>query len=144
MVHIKELLMLIGKSRPGSGGSRFPLTVWFITICPTPCMPEIHEDIVVKLGENVPSYSVEKKGAAEFKRRRNSLEDDSRQRRPVTVPRQETISTNHDILMTDRRVTEHYIVAELGIFHVRIHAVIHNELRNNQRVSTLCPKPPWT
>ena len=37
MVHIKEPLLLIGKSRP-CGGSGFPHSVydWSFTICPTP------------------------------------------------------------------------------------------------------------
>ena len=37
MVHIKEPLLLIGKSSPG-GGSGFPLSLskWSFTICPTP------------------------------------------------------------------------------------------------------------
>ena len=37
MVHIKEPLLLIGKSSP-CGGSRFPLSLseWSLTICPTP------------------------------------------------------------------------------------------------------------
>ena len=37
MVHIKEPLLLIGKSSP-CGGSEFPLSQseWFYTICPTP------------------------------------------------------------------------------------------------------------
>ena len=37
MVHIKEPLVLIGKSSP-YGGNRFPLSLsqWSFTICPTP------------------------------------------------------------------------------------------------------------
>ena len=37
MVHIKEPLLLTGKSSP-CGGSRFPLSLseWSFTICPTP------------------------------------------------------------------------------------------------------------
>ena len=37
MVHIKEPLLLIGKSSP-CGGSEFPLSLseWYFTICPTP------------------------------------------------------------------------------------------------------------
>ena len=37
MMHIKEPLLLIGKSSP-CGGSGFPLSLseWFLTICPTP------------------------------------------------------------------------------------------------------------
>ena len=38
IVYIKDPLMLIGKSGPCSGGSRFPLSLseWSFTICPTP------------------------------------------------------------------------------------------------------------
>ena len=38
MVHIKESLLLIGKSSSCSGGNRFPLLLseWSITICPMP------------------------------------------------------------------------------------------------------------
>ena len=38
MVHIKELLLLIGKSSPCSGGSGFPLSLseWSFTTCPSP------------------------------------------------------------------------------------------------------------
>ena len=37
MVHIKDPLMLIGKSSPcGSSGFPFSLFEWFFTICPTP------------------------------------------------------------------------------------------------------------
>ena len=84
---------------------------------------------MVKLGENVPSYSMLKKWAAEFKRGRESLEDDPRPRRPVTVTTQETIAKIDDIIMADRRVTEYYTATELGISQDRFHAVIHNELQ---------------
>ena len=38
IVHIKEPLLLIGKSSPFSGGSGFPfsLSEWSFSICPTP------------------------------------------------------------------------------------------------------------
>ena len=37
MVHIKNLLLLIGKSSPcGSSGFPVSLSEWFFTICPTP------------------------------------------------------------------------------------------------------------
>ena len=78
-----------------------------------------------------------KKWDAEFKCGRDSLENDPRQGRPVTVTTQETIAKMHDIIMADRRVMEHYIATELGISQDLIHAVIHG-------VSTLSPKAPWT
>ena len=43
---------------------------------------EIHEDMTATLGEDAPSYSMVKKWAAEFKRGRQSLEDDPR---PVSL-----------------------------------------------------------
>ena len=55
------------------------------------------------------------KRAAEFKRSRESLEEDPSPGRPVNVTTQETIAKIHDIIMADRRVTEYYIATELGI-----------------------------
>ena len=41
---------------------------------------EIHEDMVIILGENAPSYSMVKRWDAEFKCGRDSMEDDPRLR----------------------------------------------------------------
>ena len=90
---------------------------------------EVHEDMVATLGEDAPSYTIVKKWAAEFKRGRESLEDDPRPGRRVTVTTPETIAKIHDIIMADRRVTERYIAIELGISQERVHTVIHNELQ---------------
>ena len=89
---------------------------------------EIHKNMVDTLGKNVPLNSMEKMWHAKFKRGGDSLEDDLRRRRPVTVTTQETIAKSHDIIMADRRVTEYYIVSKLDISQDRIHIVIHNEL----------------
>ena len=47
MVHIKDPLLLIGKSSPYSSGSRFPLSIseWSFTICP---MPDSCVECIVK------------------------------------------------------------------------------------------------
>ena len=63
---------------------------------------EIHKNMVVKLGENAPSYSMVKKWPAEFKGDMESQEEDPRRRRPVTITTQETIAKIHDIIMADR------------------------------------------
>ena len=89
---------------------------------------EIHEDMVVTLREDAPSYSMMKKWDAEFIHGKKSLESDPRPEKPVTVTRLETIAKIHDIIMADRRVTEYYIATELATSQERIHAVIHNEL----------------
>ena len=92
---------------------------------------------MVTLGENTPSYSKVNKWDAEFKRDRVSLEDSHHQRRPVTVTTQEAIAQIHDIIIADRRVTEHYIATELGISQEHIPAVIHNALHKS-KVSARC------
>ena len=81
-----------------------------------------------------------KKWAAEFKHDRESLECEPRTIRPVTVTVQETIAKIHDIIMADRRVTEHYIAKELAISQDRIHAVIHNELHMSKVSAHYVPK----
>ena len=48
---------------------------------------------------------------AEFKRRRQSLEDCAGPVRPVTVATQEIINRIHGVIMADRRVTERYILS---------------------------------
>ena len=63
---------------------------------------KIHEDVLVTLGEDAPSYSMVKRWAAEFNRGKESLEEVHRQRRPVTVTTQKTIAKIHDIIMTDK------------------------------------------
>ena len=83
--------------------------------------------MVVTLGENAPSYSVEKNWDPEFKRGRESLEDDPRGRRPFTLTTQETITMTHDITMADRQVTKYYNATELGIY-----AVTQNEFHTSK------------
>ena len=60
---------------------------------------DIHNDMV---GKGAPTYATVKRWLAEFKRGRQSLEDDPRPGRPVTVATPETVNKVHDIVMTDR------------------------------------------
>ena len=87
---------------------------------------------MVTLQGNAPSLNMVKKWAAEFQRDRESLEDDPRPGRPVTVTTQETIAKIHNIIMEKIRITEYYIATELGVSQDGIHAVIHNELHMSQ------------
>ena len=58
MVHIKEPLLLIGKSSPCSGGSGFPLSLseWFFTICPTPYNRTFKNVLSASLNKTFPSF----------------------------------------------------------------------------------------
>ena len=71
--------------------------------------------MLVTLREEAPSYSMVEKSAAEFKHGRESVENDPHLGGPGTVTAQETIAKIHDVIMTDRRVTELYLVTQLGI-----------------------------
>ena len=85
---------------------------------------DIHNDMVATLGKDAPSYATVKRWVAEFKRGRQSLEDDPRPGRPVTVATPEMVNKIHDIVMTDRRVTERYIASTVGISQERVHSIL--------------------
>ena len=64
---------------------------------------EIHEDFMVTLGKEFPSYSL--KG-------RESVEDDGRSGRPKDATTDENVNDVHTLVMCDRR---HSIASEVGI-----------------------------
>ena len=66
---------------------------------------EIHADMVSTLGDDAPALSTVKKWAAEFKRGRESLEDDPRSGRPSTATTQENIDRIYQMVMNDRQLT---------------------------------------
>ena len=59
---------------------------------------------------------------------------------PVTITTLETIAQIHDIIMTDRCITEYYTATELGISLDYIHAVIHNKLDMPKVSARFVPK----
>lgn len=84
--------------------------------------------MVATLGKDAPSYATVKRWVAEFKRGRQSLEDDPRPGRPVNVATPEMVNKVHDIVMTDRRVTERYIASRVGISQERVHSILTEDL----------------
>ena len=89
---------------------------------------DVHNDMVATLGKDAPSYATVKRWVAEFKRGRQSLEDDPRPGRPVTVATPKMVNKVHDIVMTDRRVTERYIASTVGISQERVHPILTEDL----------------
>ena len=69
-----------------------------------------------------------KRWVAEFKRGRQSLEDDPRPGRTVTVATPEMVNKVHDIVTTDRRVTERYIASTVEISQERVHSILTEDL----------------
>ena len=89
---------------------------------------EIHADMVSTLGDDAPALSTVKKWAAEFKRGRESLEDDPRSGRPSTATTQENIDRIHQMVMNDRRLTITHMANVISISSERVENILHNEL----------------
>ena len=85
---------------------------------------DIHNDMVATLEKDAPLYATVKRWVTEFKRGRQNLENDPRPGRPGTVATPEMVNKVHDIVMTDRRVTERYIASTVGISQERVHSIL--------------------
>ena len=95
---------------------------------------DIHADMVATLGNDAIALSTVKKWAAEFKRDRASLEDDSRSGRPASATIQENIDHVHHMVMNDRRLTVNQIADVV--------AISVNELRTFCTKNLACRRCP--
>jgi transposase len=84
---------------------------------------DIHEQLVSVYGGSTSSYTTVTKWAREFKRGRQILEDDPRERRPQTAITEENISTVEELVMKDRRMSIRRIGEELGISLERVNHI---------------------
>ena len=75
---------------------------------------EIHEDFMESLGRESP-YSTVKKLAAEFKRGRESVDDDGRSGQPKDATADGNVKVVHTLVMCDRRQDLRSIASEVGI-----------------------------
>lgn len=89
---------------------------------------EIHNDMNTTLGESAPSYTTVKKWTAEFKRGRESVEDDPRAGRPSTSTTEENIGKVCDLILQNRRLTIREIADTVGISYERTQNIIVNKL----------------
>ena len=96
--------------------------------------------MVATLGKDAPSYAKMKSWVAEFKRGRQSLEDDPRPGRPVNVATPKMVNKVHDIVMTDRRVTERYIASTVGISQERVHSILTEDLEMRKLSARWVPR----
>ena len=88
---------------------------------------EIHSKFIKVYGDSSPSFSTIKKWAAEFKRGRTRLEDDTREGRPKRAP-PEIIQQVHDMIFNDRRMKVREIAETIGISKERVGYILHEEL----------------
>ena len=89
---------------------------------------DIHTGMVARLLSDSPLYAPVKRWVAEFKRGRESLQDDPRPGRPVTVATPDIVPKGHDIVICDRRVTGKYITSAVGISQEKVHSILTEDL----------------
>ena len=85
---------------------------------------EIHEDFMETLGKESPFYSTVKKWAAEFKRGRESVEDNGRSGRPKDASTNENVKVVHILVMCDRRRDLRSIASEVDISFRAVQSIL--------------------
>ena len=101
---------------------------------------EINADMVSTLGDDAPALSTVKKWAAEFKRGRESLEDDPRSGCPSTATTQENIDRIHQMVMNDRRLTISHLANVISISRERVENILHNKLGMSKVLAQWVPR----
>ena len=79
-------------------------------------------------GDSSPKYSTVAKWSAEFKRGRDSLEDDPRPGRPADVISQEMIDRVERLVLNNRRIKVAEFASECGISNGSVYTIIHEQL----------------
>lgn len=89
---------------------------------------DIHARFIKVYGDSSPSFSTIKKWAAEYKRGRDSLDDDPREGRPKSATTPEIVKKVHDMILDDRRIKVREIAEAVGISKERVGHILHEEL----------------
>ena len=86
---------------------------------------EIHRRMADVYGDSSPKYSTVAKWSAEFKRGRDSLENDPRPGRPADVISQEMVDRVERLVLNNRRIKVVELASECGISNGSIYTIIH-------------------
>lgn len=89
---------------------------------------EIHADMVRTLADSAPSYATVTRWIRDFKRGRDSVEDDPRSGRPATATTKDNLDLALQMVMQDRRISCRQIAERLGISLERADNILTNEL----------------
>ena len=86
---------------------------------------EIFERLTRAYGDSAPSYATVKRWNLEFRRGRQSLEDDPRPGRPVEAVHDETIKAVERCVMANRRLSVSQIATTVGISTGSVEEILH-------------------
>ena len=89
---------------------------------------EIHRRMADVSSDSSPKDSTVAKWSAEFKRGRDSLEDDPRPGRPADVISQEMIDRVERLVLNNRRIKVAELASECGISNGSVYTIIHEHL----------------
>jgi [histone H3]-lysine36 N-dimethyltransferase SETMAR len=89
---------------------------------------EIHNEMVSVLGDDAPSKSMVFKWALQFRRGRESIEDDCRSGRPIVATCPKMINAIRDMVMDDRRMTLNQISETMEISTERVFHILKEDL----------------
>lgn len=94
----------------------------------------IHEEMVAVYQDSAPSLSTVQKWSSEFKRGRESIEDDTRSGGPVSVSTEENVEKVEKLVLEDARIKIRMLAEMTNLSVGTIHAILHDHL-NLSKVS---------
>ena len=89
---------------------------------------EIYRRMADVYGDSSLKYSIVAKWSAEFKRGRDSLEDDPRPGRPADIVSQEMIDRVERLVLNNHRINVAELASEYGISNGSVYTIIHEHL----------------
>jgi len=90
---------------------------------------EVYEDLVNTCGASALSLRIVRRWIIEFRRGRESFEDDHRCGAPRTACAPDNINRVSQLMMKDRRLTVRQIAHTLSMSHERVEKILHCELK---------------
>lgn len=100
---------------------------------------ESHDRLVLALQEEAPSLATVKNWFNEFRRGRESLEDEPRAGRPAEIVTSETITAVENLIRENPRITYHLIEDNLGLSPPRVSSILHKHLHVTKRTARWVP-----
>ena len=101
---------------------------------------EIHRGMADVYGDSSSKYFTVAKWSAEFKRGRDSLEDDPRPGRPADVISQEMIDGVERLVLNNRRIKVAKLALKCGISNGSVYTIIHEHLGMSKVSSRWVPR----